>query len=330
MSTKYPEKRVHRNQYGLSRNIPVALKRQISLAQGYGCAVCGGILGEYHHFDPEYRDCDVHHFEGILFLCHKCHAEASNGTLPVESIRKAKLNPFSRRKGVRQMNCPALQFVPEFSIGSNRFINCRSAIQVQDRAILKLSRNLFGDYLVNGVFHGRTSGEYLEILDNELIIRGQSVKIDRNKNVYTVSFGESDCITFSISERGLAILSFKCKVGQVLISVSNNVLKVSTSFGTYSYSDNKIVGFDFGLLVVDGRVTPGVHRGKSAGIQADPFSVAAGARSIISTKMGKCEISGNCLEGPHGYPRIYQIENRNWRNASLVARGYLIYKYFRR
>ncbi|GAH43227.1 unnamed protein product, partial [marine sediment metagenome] len=48
------------NQYGLSRYIPLEIKRAVRQKCGFGCVVCGSTIYQYHHFDPPFNEAKQH------------------------------------------------------------------------------------------------------------------------------------------------------------------------------------------------------------------------------------------------------------------------------
>lgn len=52
------------NQFGLSRDIPEAVKRQVRQRDGFGCIICGSAIIEYEHFEPEFHAAKFHSVDG--------------------------------------------------------------------------------------------------------------------------------------------------------------------------------------------------------------------------------------------------------------------------
>jgi hypothetical protein len=87
------------NKYGLSRDIPSDIKRQIRQRCGFGCVVCGCGIYEYHHFNPEFREARIHEPDGIMLLCGTCHGKQYKGLFSRETIDAAAKDPRCRRIG---------------------------------------------------------------------------------------------------------------------------------------------------------------------------------------------------------------------------------------
>lgn len=88
-----------RNRYGLQRNIPDSVARQIRQRCGFGCVICGDPFIYYHHFDPPFNQAREHRAEGITILCGNHHREADHGRRSIESIKARDADPECRRRG---------------------------------------------------------------------------------------------------------------------------------------------------------------------------------------------------------------------------------------
>lgn len=81
-----------RNKYGLSRNIPTRVKKEVRRRSKNGCVVCRCLLYEYQHFSPRFSEARKHDPNGICLLCPNCHTEMDRkGALDEDSVRRAYL-----------------------------------------------------------------------------------------------------------------------------------------------------------------------------------------------------------------------------------------------
>ncbi len=87
------------NRFGLRRNIPAEVKRQVRQRCAFGCTICGNPLVIYHHFDPPFRDATEHKASGITILCRSHAGEADNGLRSPDSIKEFDGDPYCRRVG---------------------------------------------------------------------------------------------------------------------------------------------------------------------------------------------------------------------------------------
>lgn len=82
-----------------SRNIPLAVQRDVRRRCGFGCVVCGMPLYEYEHM-LGWASVKRHVAEEITLLCDRHHREKTAGLLPIERVRDANATPFNLREGV--------------------------------------------------------------------------------------------------------------------------------------------------------------------------------------------------------------------------------------
>lgn len=109
----------------MSRNPPAAVARQLRRESGFGCAVCGNPIVEYHHiiewqksnhFDPEH----------MVALCPLHHAEY--GKLSASKAYEAKKNPINIRTGRIYGYLGGNKNQKSLRLGGITIENCRSAI----------------------------------------------------------------------------------------------------------------------------------------------------------------------------------------------------------
>jgi hypothetical protein len=61
------------NKHGLKRYIPLEVKEKIRKASGFGCVICGAVVAQYEHIEPEFRDATEHDPDKMTLLCGSCH-----------------------------------------------------------------------------------------------------------------------------------------------------------------------------------------------------------------------------------------------------------------
>src|SRR5680860_323928 len=108
------------NKYGLSRNIPADVKRQIRKECGFGCVICGGAFITYEHIDPTFAEAREHDPEKMTLLCGGCHFRVTKGIWSKEKVRSAKKAPITFKNGGAK---DAFDFRDPFElfVGSNHF-----------------------------------------------------------------------------------------------------------------------------------------------------------------------------------------------------------------
>jgi|GEM_PF-1588168 len=78
-----------KNQFGLSRDIPSEVKREVRQRSKYGCVICRCGIYQYEHIEPEYKDASIHDPDAICCLCGRCHNKVTNGLLSKQAVLKS-------------------------------------------------------------------------------------------------------------------------------------------------------------------------------------------------------------------------------------------------
>lgn len=87
------------NRYGLKRYIPAEIRLKIRKDAGFGCVLCGCILVDYEHIDPEFHHAKIHDSNRMTLLCITCHGRVTRKIISKKSVWDAKLNPKSLQDG---------------------------------------------------------------------------------------------------------------------------------------------------------------------------------------------------------------------------------------
>ncbi len=87
------------NHFGLPRDIPDPVKRQVRQVCGFGCVICGASIIQYEHVDPPFAEARVHDPTRIALLCPQHHAKVTTGFLSKEAVRQAMRDPYAKRAG---------------------------------------------------------------------------------------------------------------------------------------------------------------------------------------------------------------------------------------
>ena len=125
------------NRHGLRRDIPEPIARVVRQECGFGCAICGGALVIYHHFDPPFVDARQHSPGGIVLLCPNCHTKF--GHVPAERTREYRQFPRCRKDGfTRGESLLGFEEIPKVELGQ---ITATSGqiIRHENRVILGLT-----------------------------------------------------------------------------------------------------------------------------------------------------------------------------------------------
>ena len=128
-----------RNRFGLSRNIPSPVKREVRQRCGFGCVVCGAGIYDYEHFAPEFQHARFHDPNGITLLCPQCHQRKTRRRLSIDTVESANADPVCLRSGfVSEPFDFAVGHPIEVFLGANVFRGCGSLITLGETPVLSI------------------------------------------------------------------------------------------------------------------------------------------------------------------------------------------------
>jgi hypothetical protein len=144
------------NRFGLSRDVPDPIQRQVRGECGFACVGCGALGMHYDHFAPEFVDCQEHIAAGIALLCPTCHQDRTSGRLSADRVEAG------RRRARELWKDPALrtQFsgdVVTLAVGSNRLTGPSVGLCFGSFRLLEIqaSGDDFQPWVLSGAFvHG--------------------------------------------------------------------------------------------------------------------------------------------------------------------------------
>jgi hypothetical protein len=164
-----PKSLMKKNRFGLSRNIPPDVKRQVRRTCGFGCAICGGSIFEYEHVEPTFADAREHDPEAITLLCPQCHAKVTRGFLSKQTVKEATQSPACRRRGFSNELFDLGRTHPKLMFGGITLLKCPIPIEVAGVPLfeIKAAEELGGPFRLSGNFYNSRGQLSLEIVDNE-------------------------------------------------------------------------------------------------------------------------------------------------------------------
>lgn len=183
-----------RNSHGLSRHVPVDVKREVRRACGFGCVICGVTITDYEHFFPDFRDAHSHEADQIALLCPTHHREATNGILPKAQIAEARANPAAMKSGFARKDHPYFRGMPSIFMGSTR-IQCRAPLRVRGFEPIRVSHDdEAGVALLSGYFSTPNGKGILKIQENWWDVSADNWDFENVGNRYVFRGPEGDKI----------------------------------------------------------------------------------------------------------------------------------------
>lgn len=85
------------NKFGLKRYIPADIRAQIRRESHFGCVICGCLLVDYEHIEPEFNNAKEHNPEHMTLLCPDCHNRVTRKLISKKDVWKAKQNPQANK-----------------------------------------------------------------------------------------------------------------------------------------------------------------------------------------------------------------------------------------
>lgn len=124
------------NRYGLKRYIPAEIRTKIRKDAGFGCVVCGCVLVDYEHIEPEFHEAKEHDPEKMTLLCIGCHGRVTRKLLAKKGVWEAKQNPKALQDGFVH----DLLFVNtdnmEIRVGNSRSKNTKVVLTIHGKPIV--------------------------------------------------------------------------------------------------------------------------------------------------------------------------------------------------
>jgi hypothetical protein len=188
------------NRFGLNRTVPKHVEIQVRSECGYGCAFCGEIFVELHHFEPTFADAIAHKPEGIITLCEKHHKMAGNGEIPISEIRNARLNPISKQLGYVSQDIFTVKSDPVIVFGSNHYSARNFILFIDTIPTIWTSFLADGRLAISAIFRDQEFYPIVAIRENIIVKNIDSIAIRKVSNRYIVGDERNPSLVISFSE----------------------------------------------------------------------------------------------------------------------------------
>jgi|SRR6185436_11997276 len=156
------------NKYGLSRNIPAEIKREVRQRCGFGCVICGLGIYQYEHVDPLYVNAKEHNPKYITLLCPGCHIKVTNGFWSKSKVKDSMQHPYCRSSGFSREVFDIGNGHPEILFAGSTFINTAMPIVARGIPLIVISQdNSNGLFSISANFWDTLRRNTLRIIENE-------------------------------------------------------------------------------------------------------------------------------------------------------------------
>lgn len=273
------------NKYGLSRDIPFNVKREVRQRCGYGCVLCGSLFCEYEHFNPPFSEARKHNAKGITLLCARHHDDATRKRLSYKRIKIADSKPFCKQGGKPHYLFEDMEYPLEIALGGIVFISPDGILLKADQKDLLSIKQPNKDEppLVNAYFKS-VKGETLEIVENEIIA---------SVGNWDVETKGAEVIVRNSLRNIFLHLKFTPPRRLQIIEIKNYLdgHVIDTKFGGKLFlksSSGRTIDFDQGFIATGGKVTLDSHKG----IVIDGGALILGAEKSIPFYMNLDHLFG--------------------------------------
>lgn len=127
------------NKYGLSRQIPEAVKRQVRQQCGFGCVICGLGIIQYEHVDPEFHEAKVHDPSRMTLLCPRCHSKVTNKMWSKQKVKEAMKNPKPLSQGFSNEILDIGTKFPRINFAGSVMENCSIPVMIKSVPLFRLN-----------------------------------------------------------------------------------------------------------------------------------------------------------------------------------------------
>lgn len=183
--------------------------REVRIACGNGCVVCGWMPFQYDHFDPEYAEAKTHDPERIALLCPTHHAEKTSGRLGTSEIAQSRLYPYNSNRDARWDMALGRVGPRSVTICGTTIIGAvYPGLVVNKVPVFAVRRDSSGDWLLSGAFCDEDGRRVLRIVDNEMTLY---------QGMWDVSLKGTDFIVKSAAGRTALHITIDGEAGAVTL-----------------------------------------------------------------------------------------------------------------
>jgi hypothetical protein len=255
------------NKFGLSRNIPDPIKREVRQRCGFGCVVCGAAIYQYEHVEPLFSDAETHDPNCIALLCGSCHDRATRGILSKETIKLQAKNPKCLEQGFSFGPFDLGQTPPEIIFGTLKAKNIGTLIKIYGDEILSIvpPEQEGSPFLINAFLNDRNGNLIFGIKNNEWITPADNWDVEVIGQRITIRMKLGDILLCLRSDPPHRLIIERLEMlhkGVKICCEENQTIEVTTPSGQhFKSSQMEIEGARIGVEVTDAGMGIGVGGG---------------------------------------------------------------------
>jgi hypothetical protein len=182
-----------KNAFGLSRNIPAEVRREVRRRSGYGCVICRELLCEYEHIEPSFVMATSHDPNDICLLCSNHHDLKTRGRLSASQVRSAyaQIQNSAHPPSLHQLHFSGYLRITLGNAVFDYTPSDASLIEYDSQPLLKLTYvpdDVFGGYRpsLSGRLADRNGTLLFEIDDNVINFAKEGFDIEAVGPVITI------------------------------------------------------------------------------------------------------------------------------------------------
>lgn len=202
------------NQHGLKRYIPAAIRKRIRKEAGFGCVICGNVVSEYEHIEPEFHNAQEHDPEKMTLLCGTCHGKVTRKQISKKIVWQAKANPKALQDGYvyDMLYCNTDEM--EFRIGNCKTKNCKTILTIYGKPILWFEPPEFKNEpsKLCCIFYDENGENISYVNRNEFYATSKSEDIHVEATIFTIKSSKKKLLKINISgyeSFQISVMNFK-------------------------------------------------------------------------------------------------------------------------
>ena len=216
------------NKYGLSRDIPRAVKTAVRRRCGFGCVICGNAIITYEHVEPTFANARIHDPQCITLLCGDHQLQSSKEILSKETILDADHDPYCKRTGHAKHLFDLGGKKPTLLVGGNNFTECGHKIQVDGQTLFEILApdRKSSRWRLSATFRDKSGMTICEIRENELILNSAAFDITQAATRFSVSSSDETLLELEVKPPASLLLTrygIYTKLGKITIGKSMEI-----------------------------------------------------------------------------------------------------------